>query len=115
MFSVWATPRFRLWRTLIYIASGVLSGLPVLHYLIQFGVPDVTGWALYGWFVMGFTYIFGAMIYAFKIPECFAPGKFDFIGHSHQWWHICVVAAAYVHYISSVELLSWRLTQGCPV
>jgi len=29
-----------------------------------------------------------AVFYTTYVPECFAPGKFDLIGNSHQWWHI---------------------------
>ncbi|GAB6026982.1 Progestin and adipoQ receptor member [Chamberlinius hualienensis] len=37
--------------------------------------------------------LLGAFVYAFHVPECLAPGKFDIIGHSHQWLHICGILA----------------------
>jgi len=114
MFSIWATARFRVWRTLIYVLSGVLSAIPIFHFLIRNGIPNVAGLAFYGWFIMIAAYLGGAFIYAMKIPERWAPGKFDYLFHSHQIWHVCVVAAAYVHYASSVGLLRWRLDQHCP-
>ena len=30
------------------------------------------------------TYVIGLLFYAFHVPECFYPGKFDRWGHSHQ-------------------------------
>lgn len=41
-------------------------------------------------FVVAFL---GAFVYAFHVPECLAPGRFDIIGHSHQWLHICGIVA----------------------
>ncbi|KAI9223004.1 hemolysin-III related-domain-containing protein [Blastocladiella britannica] len=115
MFPVWPTARFRVWRTLIYIGSGVLSGLPIVHYLAMHGVPSsAPWWAVYGWFVMGGTYIGGAVIYATKVPERWIPGAFDRWGHSHQWWHLCVVAAALVHFHAARELMAWRIGLTCP-
>ncbi|ORZ34374.1 hemolysin-III related-domain-containing protein [Catenaria anguillulae PL171] len=116
MFPIWPTARFRVWRTLIYIGSGVLSGLPVIHFLIVSGIPKgIPWWALHGWLLMGATYIGGAVIYATKIPERWFPGCFDIFGHSHQWWHICVVMAASIHLYSAIDLMTWRTQQGCPV
>ncbi|TIB74205.1 hypothetical protein E3Q24_00662 [Wallemia mellicola] len=43
-------------------------------------------------------YVVGLIIYAFQIPECFAPGRFDFAFASHNAWHIAVAAAIFLHY-----------------
>ncbi|KAJ3373431.1 Adiponectin receptor protein 1 [Allomyces arbusculus] len=115
LFSVWTTARFRVWRTLIYITSGLVAGLPVFHFLMVHGVPhDAPWWATYGWLVMGATYIAGAAVYAAKIPERWFPGKVDLVGHSHQIWHVLVVAAAVVHTVSAMEIMAWRIESGCP-
>jgi adiponectin receptor len=49
--------------------------------------------------LQGVLYIVGAAIYALRIPERFAPGKFDIIGSSHQIFHGFVLAAAITHFI----------------
>lgn len=49
--------------------------------------------------LQGVLYIVGAAIYAMRIPERFAPGKFDFFGSSHQIFHGFVLAAAVTHFI----------------
>jgi len=49
--------------------------------------------------LQGVLYIIGAAIYALRIPERFAPGKFDILGSSHQIFHFFVLAAAVIHFI----------------
>ena len=56
----------------------------------------------------------GAAIYALRVPERWNPGAFDLICSSHQLFHLCVVAAALVHYRGVHTLLAWRDgTGGC--
>ncbi|KAF5872796.1 putative hemolysin-iii channel protein [Botrytis fragariae] len=38
-----------------------------------------------------------------RIPECYFPGKFDIIGHSHQIFHILVVAASGMHLVGLLK------------
>ena len=52
-------------------------------------------------------------MFAFRIPEIWFPGRHDIWFHSHQWMHICVVAAALIHWMGLVELLKIRLTMPC--
>jgi adiponectin receptor len=106
----WAHRSFRKWRTLIYVASAVSSALPLLHYLIAHGFPTSIRYTFYqGVFLMAFLYLFGAFIYTTRIPERFYPGRFDIYFHSHQWWHVCVVLAWYVHYNTALKLMEWRV------
>jgi len=51
-----------------------------------------------------FWYALGVGFYTSRVPECFFPGKFDIIGHSHTWWHICVVVAGLINYALAVRL-----------
>ena len=50
----------------------------------------------------------GAAIYALRVPERWYPGAFDLWFSSHQLFHLCVVAAALVHYRGVRTLLDWR-------
>lgn len=52
-------------------------------------------------------------IYLTKIPERFSAGKFDYIGHSHQWWHFFVVLALYYWHNSGVLYVEYRLNHAC--
>jgi len=59
------------------------------------------------WLIIeGLLYIAGAGIYAARVPERFAPGKFDLLGASHQVFHCLVVAAAGSHLVGLVKVCS---------
>jgi len=50
----------------------------------------------------------GAGLYASRVPERWAPGKFDLLWNSHNLFHLAVVTAALIHYKSVLLLLNWR-------
>jgi hypothetical protein len=62
--------------------------------------------------MIGF-YAVGFVFYFFHIPEKWFPGRFDYWFHSHQIWHICVVAAIVVWFITSLETSSLLINRGC--
>ena len=75
----------------MFICCGLSIPLPLI--LVEFLLDEVylddfrsTPWA-YG----GFIYILGAILYMFKIPEKFYPGKFDIIDQSHSIFHVMVL------------------------
>ena len=125
--SLWdkfGSPRLRPFRAGIFITFGLSGIAPATHYSIQNGWEKSINEAALGWLVfMGFLYISGAMLYAFRffknlhkcqinivlpsrIPERFFPGKVDILFHSHQLFHCFVIAGAFVHYhgISNMAL-----------
>lgn len=59
------------------------------------------------------SYVSGALMFAFRFPEIWFPGRHDIWFHSHQWMHICVVAAAFIHWMGLLELLKIRLHTPC--
>ena len=62
----------------MFIALGLSGVIPALHYVITDGFWHAINRAALGWLVlMAFLYIFGAVIYAARIPERIFPGKFD--------------------------------------
>ncbi|AEE86910.1 putative protein [Arabidopsis thaliana] len=63
--------------------------------------------------LMGLLYGLGALVYATRIPERWMPGKFDIAGHSHQLFHVLVVAGAFTHYRAGLVYLKWRDIEGC--
>ena len=54
----------------------------------------------------------GALLYAMRIPEKWFPGYCDIWFQSHQIFHICVVAAAFVHYHGICLLSAHTLSNG---
>ncbi|CAH1999827.1 unnamed protein product [Acanthoscelides obtectus] len=69
-------------------------------------VPRVLG--MYG--ISGTAFL----IYITKIPERFCAGRFDFIGHSHNWWHLFVLLALYYWHNSGLVYIEYRLNHACP-
>lgn len=62
----------------MFIALGLSGVIPAFHFVITDGFWEAVNHASLGWLVlMAFCYIFGAVIYAVRIPERIWPGKFD--------------------------------------
>jgi predicted membrane channel-forming protein YqfA (hemolysin III family) len=67
--------------------------------------------------------IIAFLIYITKVPERWFVGKVDFAGHSHNWWHLFVLAALYYWHnsgkftwlLASCLALSSRLTAPHPL
>ncbi|KAJ3277362.1 Adiponectin receptor protein 1 [Borealophlyctis nickersoniae] len=116
----WATAQFRKWRALLYVASGALSGAPFFHYALLHGLSALPSreeyFAVPGLVGMAALYLIGVVLYIARVPERLAPGKFDLLFHSHQFWHVFVIAAAYTHSRAILGFMAWRLdnAQTCP-
>ncbi|KAI4316605.1 hypothetical protein L6164_024571 [Bauhinia variegata] len=106
-------PEFRSYRASLFFAMGLSGVAPIIHKLIlhknQPEALQTTGYEI----LMGILYGLGALIYATRIPERWRPGKFDIAGHSHQLFHVLVVAGAYTHYRDGLVYLKWRDLKGC--
>ena len=55
-----------------------------------------------------FYYIIGALLYILRFPEKIFQGKFDYIGSSHQLFHILVFLGAFFHYFGSLDAYEYR-------
>jgi len=117
--SLWdkfGQPRYRFLRAGIFIFFGLSGIAPATHYSIMNGWKLSIEEANLGWLIlMGALYITGALLYAFRIPERFFPGKVDIVFHSHQIFHCFVIAGAFVHYHGISNMALYRLQVGeCP-
>uniref|UniRef100_A0A3B1K050 Adiponectin receptor 1a n=1 Tax=Astyanax mexicanus TaxID=7994 RepID=A0A3B1K050_ASTMX len=107
-----------LWSETLFLFMGLgLSGIvPTMHFTIEEGFVKATTVGQMGWFyLMGAMYITGAGLYAARIPERFFPGKCDIWFHSHQIFHVLVVAAAFIHFygVSNLQEFRYGLEGGC--
>lgn len=110
---VFQTPEFRAVRSLLFACMAVSGLVPIVHKVVVFGNrPEAIVTAQYE-AMMGVFYGVGVVIYAARIPERWMPGKFDLVGHSHQLFHVLVIAGAYTHYLAGLEYLKWRDIEGC--
>ncbi|KAH0365502.1 adiponectin receptor protein 1, partial [Aureobasidium melanogenum] len=84
-------------RVAFYVTLAATGGLPVIQLIYTRGAS----WAIYFYapiFKSLFVYLTGAMLYAAKMPERFAPGFFDYFGGSHNLWHFAVLGGILFHY-----------------
>nr|XP_061809477.1 adiponectin receptor protein 2-like [Nerophis lumbriciformis] len=108
-----ATPQYRGVRAAVFVGLGLSGVVPTLHFVISEGLIRATTIGQMGWlFLMATLYITGACLYAARIPERFFPGKCDIWFHSHQLFHILVVAGAFVHFHGVSNLQEFRYTAG---
>ncbi|KAK2965540.1 hypothetical protein RJ640_030589 [Escallonia rubra] len=113
LIPVFEKPEFRTVRASLFFGMGLSGVAPILHKQILFWhQPEAlhtTGYEV----LMGAFYGIGALVYAMRVPERWMPGKFDIAGHSHQLFHVLVVAGAYTHYHAGLVYLKWRDLEGC--
>lgn len=82
-------------RIAIYVGLVAYGVIPATHWyflnggwsaeIVQLFIPRVI--VMYALGMMAFAF------YITKFPERFIPGFFNYIGSSHQWWHLIVVIA----------------------
>jgi predicted membrane channel-forming protein YqfA (hemolysin III family) len=90
--------------------------IPVLHWvatnggftspLVQIFVPRIA--------VMYLLAIIGGTFYLTQFPESHYPGRVNFVGSSHQWWHIFVVVGFWWTHHCSVIIYQYWKDNSCP-
>jgi adiponectin receptor len=75
-------------RVLVWIALGVQGlAMPIVHLLWSRGLQRTI--EIYGPVLPAYgPIVLGAIIYAMKFPECCWPGRFDYLGASHNILHV---------------------------
>ena len=81
-------------RTMVCIAQGAFSSIPVL-------LVDLTDFECICLAVAGFSYVSGSAVYGFKTP----PLLVDHFGY-HELWHLMIVIAAAGTYSANLSVLS---------
>ncbi|XP_037481827.1 heptahelical transmembrane protein 4-like [Triticum dicoccoides] len=113
LLPVFQAPDLRWARAALFACMGASGIVPIVHKMLMFHArPEAvltTGYEV----VMGAFYLAGVLVYATRMPERFMPGMFDLVGHSHQLFHVLVIAGAYAHYHAGLVYLSWRDRDQC--
>ncbi|KAL2144392.1 hypothetical protein VTI28DRAFT_9129 [Corynascus sepedonium] len=102
-------------RVAFYVALSATGFLPILQLsltrspeaVFEFYTPIGKSLAVY---------FLGALVYASKVPERWCPGMFDYVGGSHNLWHIAVLGGILFHYTAMQDFFShaFRLAKdGC--
>jgi adiponectin receptor len=113
MVPVFQTAKYRPMRAIAFAAMGMSGIVPGAHKIIFFHHEPVCVETLWYEIGMGLCYLLGVVIYVTRIPERWKPGFFDIAGHSHQLFHILVIAGAYTHYRAGLIYMNWRDVHGC--
>lgn len=103
-------------RVAFYVTLGATGFLPILQISLTRGLSFV--WEFYTPIGKSiFVYLLGAVVYASKVPERWCPGMFDYVGGSHNLWHIAVLGGILFHYTAMQSFFShaFRLAaeNGC--
>lgn len=85
--------------------------IPLFHWIYLY-YPLLT-WFWYAPAGMFGGYFIGGIFWHYRIPEVFAPGKFDLIGHSHQIWHIFIVIASFCWWYGLHDLTKYWNDNAC--
>ncbi|KAI1505140.1 hemolysin-III related-domain-containing protein [Biscogniauxia marginata] len=102
-------PRWRTFRLLTFVCTG-LSGLaPVAHGIHMFGFAQMARQSGLPYYLAeGGLFLLGAVTYALRFPERLCPGRFDIYGSSHQIFHVLVVVATVVHLVGVLDAFDYN-------
>ncbi|XP_022085832.1 progestin and adipoQ receptor family member 3-like [Acanthaster planci] len=109
--SAWATRRL-----LLFVVSVAYGVGPSVHWIFLYGgfkeeivlvfIPKLV--------LMYSLAILALFFYASQFPERCFPGKVDYIGSSHQWWHIIIVTVFLWWHQVGIDLAEYRTNYPCP-
>lgn len=99
-----------------YVSLSTMGVVPAMHYIsLSGGFGGPMSQVLLPRLGMLYLILFLALvIYLTRFPECMFPGHFDFVGASHQWWHVLIVSAFWWWYRSINVFLEVKLKHECP-
>lgn len=89
-------------RVAFYVTLAATGFLPFL----QLSMTRGSAWAAYFYAPLVKSvavYLGGAILYAGKVPERWWPGMFDYVGGSHNIWHLAVLGGILFHYAAMQE------------
>ena len=104
---------YRVFRASLFFGMGFSGIIPCTHSIFLFHHEPQVMMSTMLELLMGAFYGLGAFVYATRIPERWMPGKFDIAGHSHQIFHLLVIAGAYTHYKAATIIMEWRDMHPC--
>ncbi|XP_024154761.1 progestin and adipoQ receptor family member 3 isoform X2 [Oryzias melastigma] len=103
-------------RMTIFSCVAGIGVIPALHWvwlnggltsdIVQLFFPRV----IVMYLIAGSAFLF----YVTKIPERYFPGQVNYLGASHQLWHILVVFMFYWWHQTAVHIMHFRHSQPCP-
>ncbi|XP_039214476.1 membrane progestin receptor delta isoform X1 [Crotalus tigris] len=98
-------------RTAAFVYPFFFDNIP-LFFRLLFCFGDDCTWndSVASYFYHLFFALLTGFLFASHLPERLAPGRFDFIGHSHQLFHICAVVGTHFQLEAILDDMNTRRT-----
>ncbi|RKU43099.1 hypothetical protein DL546_003839 [Coniochaeta pulveracea] len=101
--------RWRVFRTMTFVATGLTAIAPLAHGICYFGWKAMVRQSGLPYYLAeGACLVLGAVIYATRFPESLKPGRFDIYGGSHQLFHVLVVVATVIQLVGILEAYDYN-------
>ncbi|ROT75421.1 putative progestin and adipoQ receptor family member 3 isoform X1 [Penaeus vannamei] len=114
-YGFWCPEEWEWARVTLFTGWAVSGLLPTIHWTllhggVSTGIVQVFLPRILMMYAISGTAV---VVYVWKIPERYFPGRFDFIGSSHQLWHLIIVAALVYWHQTGLEYAYYRMVFGC--
>lgn len=96
-----------------FIAVTLAGFVPLFHWIYIHEYSANISYFFINIIVFYLIFGTGVLFFRTKVPERLAPGYFDYVGASHQLWHLFSLLAFYWWYSHSVELIQHHQTYAC--
>ncbi|XP_043828514.1 progestin and adipoQ receptor family member 3 [Sminthopsis crassicaudata] len=103
-------------RSIIFCSVSGYGVIPTIHWVWLnggVGAPIVQEFAPRV-IVMYVIALVAFLFYISKVPERYFPGQLNYLGSSHQIWHILAVVMLYWWHQSTVTVMQYRHSKPCP-
>ncbi|KAL4623272.1 progestin and adipoQ receptor family member 3 isoform X1 [Arapaima gigas] len=103
-------------RSAIFCSVAGYGLLPTVHWVWLnggFGTTIVQAFFPHV-FIMYFIAAVAFLFYISKVPERYFPGQLNYVGASHQVWHVLVVVMFYWWHQSAIYIMHYRHSEPCP-
>ncbi|KAL2782569.1 hemolysin-III family protein [Aspergillus keveii] len=98
--------KYRIFRALMFVATGLCGVAPLVHGLNVFGMTQMIRKAFPYTLAKAGCLLSGTLFYATRFPESRYPGRFDLCG-SHSIFHMLVVCAAVVQLMGYLDAFDY--------
>ncbi|XP_074895783.1 progestin and adipoQ receptor family member 3 isoform X2 [Buteo buteo] len=103
-------------RSIIFCSVSGYGIIPTIHWIWLNGgigasiVQEFAPRVVVMYFIAAVAFLF----YISKVPERYFPGQLNYLGSSHQVWHILAVVMLYWWHQSTVYIMQYRHSKPCP-
>ncbi|XP_042726327.1 progestin and adipoQ receptor family member 3 isoform X3 [Lagopus leucura] len=115
-YAFYCSKQWRRLRSIIFCSVSGYGIIPTIHWVSLNGgigaaiVQEFAPRVVVMYFIAAVAFLF----YISKVPERYFPGQLNYLGSSHQIWHILAVVMLYWWHQSAVYIMQYRHSKPCP-